>query len=403
MNSLKVLVLGIGRMGLVIVRDLIRSSDVDEIVAADLDVKRVQKYLEAIDDKRLKAEKVDATDYNELIDLMRQGFDVVVSSLNYVALGPEVRKSVVNAAIEAEVNYIDLVSPAPYILRLDKYAEKANVTVVPGIGVDPGLDLFCVGYAISKLDRVKGIKIYCGGFPQKSTPGYRNLFHYKITFAWNSVVKAVHGTTKVLLNGKLVEVSKLDNLERVIFPEPVGECEAWFSGARLELIELLNLKDVEELWSKTVRWSGYCDIWKKFIDLHLTDEESLLVKGYKISPRDFIIAWGNKYLQYEKGEGDVVVLRVIVSGGRNDVKLTYQYDLIDFYDKENDVTAMARCTAYPCSIVAQMIGRGEIRDKGVIHPVKLGLSHETFQKIVEELENRGIYLRETVTKPIIAS
>lgn len=400
---MRVLVLGIGKMGAVIIRDLIESEDVVEIVAADLDVRRVQRYIELLGDKRLRAQKVDATNYSSLISLMERGFDVIISSLNYVALGPVVRMNVIKAAIEAEVNYIDLVSPNLDVLSLDETAKKANVTIIPGIGVDPGIDLFCVGYGVSKLDKVKKINIYCGGFPQKNTPGYRNPFHYKITFAWNSVVKAVHGKAKVLLNGNIVEVNKLENPEKIFFPEPIGECEAWFSGARLELIDLLNLQDIEELWSKTVRWPGYCEMWRKFIDLHLTDEEPLIVKGYKISPRDFIVAWGNKYLQYERGEGDLVVLRVIVSGEKNNTELVYQYDLIDFYDEENDITAMARCTAYPCSIIAQMIGRGEVRVKGVIHPVKLGLSNEIFKKIVEELEKRGIFIKETITRPVIRS
>jgi saccharopine dehydrogenase-like NADP-dependent oxidoreductase len=69
--------------------------------------------------------------------------------------------------------------------------------------------------------------------------------------------------------------------------------------------------------------------------------------------------------------------------------------LIDFYDKERDVTAMGRTTAYPCSILSQMIGHGDIRERGVIHASKIGWNTELSSRFFLELTKRNIRISET--------
>jgi lysine 6-dehydrogenase len=51
---------------------------------------------------------------------------------------------------------------------------------------------------------------------------------------------------------------------------------------------------------------------------------------------------------------DIVALRVEVSGVKNERRTRYTYRLLDRYDEERGITAMARTTAYPASIVAQL-------------------------------------------------
>jgi len=401
---LRVLVLGIGNMGRFLTRELAMSDDVSEVVAADVDINRVQKYINELRSDKVKAAYIDITNYEKTVDLMRQGFDVVASALNYIVLR-DYYFNVVKAAIEARVNYTDLVffprgGYLPYVFDLDKDAKAAGITIVPGIGLDPGIDRVLEGYAASKLDKVEKIHMWCGGFPQKDTPGYRNPLHYKITFTWASVIRAVHGKASILQGDKIVEMDKLIDPEILEFPEPVGRVEAFWLEAPLDLIEQLNLKDVEEAWCKTVRWPGYCEMWRKLIDLKMTSTEPLRIKGCEISPREFLIDLGNKTLQYEEDEGDLAVLRVGVIGEKNGEKTKYTYNLIDFYDKENKITAMGRTTTYPCSIVTRMIGRGDLSERGVIHPGKIGWDHRLANMFFSELAKRKIHIEETVTKPL---
>lgn len=392
---MRILVLGIGKQGTVLVRDLIQSNEVSEVVAADINIKRLKQYVDKLKSEKVRAEQINATDHAKLVKLMKQGFNVVANALLW-----KYNVAVAKAAIEASVNYVDL-GPSPNVFKLDEAAKTAEATVIPSCGLDPGIDSVLEGYGARKLDRVEGIHMWCGGIPQKNTPAYNNPLRYKISWWWDGAISTYCGTAKILRDGKIVEVEKLSgpgNPEIITFPEPVGECEAFYVDAPLLLIEHLGLKDVKEAWSKTVRWPGHCDIWRKLIDLGLTRTDlRLKIKGCETTPREFLVELGEKTLQYEKGEGDLVVQRVHVIGEKNGEKTTYAYEFMDFYDKKNDITAMARTTAYPCSIIAQMIARGDIKEKGVIHAGKIGWNLQLAEAFFSQLAKRGIHINETVT------
>ena len=392
---MRILVLGVGKQGSVLVRDLIEGEEVTEVVAGDIDIGRVRSYVEELRSEKVRAERIDVTDHAKLVNLMRGNFDVVASALLW-----KYNVDAAKAAIEVGVNYVDLGSP-PQIYELDESAKDAGVTVIPSCGLEPGIDSMLQAYGARKLDKVEKIHTWCGGIPQKNTQGYRNPLRYKISWWWEGAISMSCGTAKILRNGKIVEVNKLADPETIRFPEPVGECEAFYTGAPILLIEHLGLKNVKEAWSKTVRWPGHCAIWKKLIDLNLTRTDlHLKIKGCEITPREFLIQLGEKTLQYEKGEGDLVVMRVHVTGEKNKEKTTYSYELIDFYDKEKNITAMSRTTAYPCSIVAQMIARGDIKEKGVIHAGKIGWDKQLAGSFFSELRKRNINITETITHPL---
>jgi lysine 6-dehydrogenase len=392
---MRILVLGVGKQGSVLLRDLIESDEVSEIVAGDRDIGRLKHCVDKLESEKVRTEQIDVTDHAKLIKLMKRDFDVVVNALLW-----KYNVDVAKAAIEAGVNYVDL-GPSPRIFELDEAAKAAEVTVIPSCGLDPGIDSVLEGYGARKLDKVEKIYMWCGGIPQKNTPAYNNPLQYKISWWWEGAISTYCGTAKILRDGKIVEVEKLSgsrNPEIIIFPEPVGKCEAFYVDAPLLLIKHLNLKDVKEAWSKTVRWPGHCDIWRKLIYLGLTRTDlRLKIKGCEITPREFLIELGEKTLQYEKGEGDLVVQRVNVIGEKNGERTTYAYEFIDFYDEKNDITAMARTTAYPCSIIAQMIARGNIKEKGVIHAGKIGWNLQLAEAFFSELAKRDIYINETVT------
>ncbi len=388
---MRTLVLGVGKQGSVLVRDLIESRDVSEVVAGDIDIQRLKQCIDKLASEKVRAEKIDVKDHAKLVKLMKEGFNVVANALPWTY-----RLDVAKAAIEACVNYVDL-GPSPEVFQLNEDAKAAGVTVIPSCGLDPGIDSVLEGYGARKLDKVEKIHMWCGGIPQKNTPAYNNPLRYKITWWWEGTVSTYCGTTKILRDGKIVEVEKLASSEIIRFPEPIGRCEAFYSGAPLLLIKHLGLKDVKEAWSKTVRWLGHCEIWRKLIDLGLTRTDlNLKIRECEITPREFLIELGEKTLQYEEGEGDLVVQRVHVIGEKNGEKTTYSYEFMDFYDEENGITAMARTTSYPCSIVTQMIARGEIKEKGVIHAGEIGWHPQLAKSFLSELKKRNIRIHETV-------
>jgi lysine 6-dehydrogenase len=93
---------------------------------------------------------------------------------------------------------------------------------------------------------------------------------------------------------------------------------------------------------------------------------------------------------------DVVALKVEVSGIKNDKRACYVYRLLDYFDIERGVTAMARTTAYPASIIAQLMRKKAIKGKGVVPPEKIGMDEALFRLFLSELEKRGVRISEQV-------
>lgn len=415
-SNMRILVLGAaGKIGYALLKDLIRSEGVSDIVAADLNIKRLERLVENLGNEKVQTTQVNAANQRQLIELMRDGVDMVASCVLAAY-----QHTATRAAIEAGVHFVDVGQP-DVVFDLNEEAAAADVTVVPSCGLDPGIDRVCRGYAVSMLDKVSELYLWCGGIPP---PGQKdeNPINYKISWAWFRAVSTYLGEAEIIRDGKVVKVPKLENPEPIIFPD-LGEFEAFKSRAPFDLIEQLNLTDIREAYDTSIRWKGHCEIWKKLIALHLTDFEPLPVNmrirpappgsphafdteylepPIEVSPFEFLSALGEKYLHYdlEKGEGDLVLLRSKVTGVKDGQTMTIEHELIDFYDPETGVTSMGRTTAYPCSIVAQMIARGDIMERGVVHCGKIGLNQKTARIYFAELAKRNIRITETVSKTL---
>jgi len=124
------------------------------------------------------------------------------------------------------VGFADVAASFATIFDQDEAARKAGVTVVPHIGLDVGIDRVLCGVGARKLDKVDGFKVWCGGFPQKGTPGYNNPIRYKISWYWPFAALGNVGSSRVLKEGEVVDIPKLSDPEEIVFPEPIGKCEA---------------------------------------------------------------------------------------------------------------------------------------------------------------------------------
>ena len=388
-KATKALVLGAGKQGYGIAWDLLRAQDIDEVHLADVSRPRLDQVAGKLANEKLRTVELDVRDRASLLRVMKS-VDIVANALVW-----DLNYGVTEAAVEAGVSVVDLGSPS-IINTLDQAAKSAGVTVIPHCGLDPGIDRMLISYGVSKLDTVEEVTVRCGGFPQK------NLLpcplDYKITWSFEGVIASYvdwddlfepptgRGRVTIIKDGKKVSVEKLSGLERLHFPEPVGECEGVYTHAPLDVIANLGLKNVKECYSKTVRWPGHFEKFKTLIEVGLTSTEPQMIDGVEISPRKFLVSHLSRLLQYREGEGDLVVMRVEVNGYRSGRREALTFEMIDRYDERNGLMAMSRTTGFPCSIVAQMIVRGEIGRVGVMPP-EVCVPHEKF---FTELAKRGI-------------
>ncbi len=131
------------------------------------------------------------------------------------------------------------------------------------------------------------------------------------------------------------------------------------------------------------------------LDLGLLDTEPVKIGENKISPRDLFHTVVAPKIDFPEDK-DLVVLRAVCKGKRNGKDTEITLDIMDFHDDETGFTAMERTTAYPASIVAIMLAKGEIQ-KGSIS-LESGIDGAKF---VTELRRRGIKLSE-VEKTMIS-
>lgn len=66
--------------------------------------------------------------------------------------------------------------------------------------------------------------------------------------------------------------------------------------------------------------------------------------------------------------------------------------MVTYKDRIHQVTAMARVTATTISVVAQMIAKGIIKDKGVLPPEQIVPG----KKYIKEMAKRGVHITEIV-------
>ncbi|OCA81450.1 saccharopine dehydrogenase [Bacillus sp. FJAT-27225] len=380
---MKVAVLGSGLMGKEAARDLVQSVGVDAVGLADIDLDRAQQVCNQLQSPKLKAYSVDAGNYEELTNFISH-YDVVVNALFYTF-----NEKVAKAAIATGVSSVDLGGHIGQItdrvLELKEEAVAAHSTVIPDLGVAPGAINILAGYGASKLDKVKSIKMYVGGIPARPEPP----LEYNHVFSMEGLFDHYTDPSLIIRNGVKLEVPSLSEVEKIYF-EKFGPLEAFHTSGGTSTLPY-SYPNLDELEYKTIRFPGHAEKFKLLVDLNLTrNDYEVEIKGQQVKPRDVLLKVLAPIVDL-KDKDDVVLLRVIVSGEKNGVKTTYEYEMTTFKDRTNNVTAMARATANTISIVAQMIGNGTIVKKGV-HPPELIVPGKEY---IDEMAKRNIIITET--------
>src|SRR5699024_11006648 len=143
-----------------------------------------------------------------------------------------------------------------------------------------------------------------------------------------------------------------------------------------------------------VRYPGHAEKFKLLVDLNLTRMDyEVDVNGEKVNPREVLLKVLDPIVELGEKD-DAVLLRVIVSGEKNGAPASYTYEMTTYKDRETQVTAMARAASNTISVVAQMIGNGNISEPGVYPPEEI-VPGELY---ISEMEKRGVYIRETVNQ-----
>ncbi|GIK43554.1 MAG: saccharopine dehydrogenase [Chloroflexota bacterium] len=374
---MKILILGSGLMGPAAAFNVMNDPKVGQVLIGDASQAQLDAAMQKLAGRpgaeKLRPIQLDLNDQAAASGLVGT-CDAVVAALPRPACILGIR-----AALQAGVPLVDLTWPAEeHMPGLRQEVEAARGLIIPGCGVEPGLTEIMARHLAEGLDRVDELHIKCGGIPEIPTPP----LGYKIVFGGQQLpLREQDGPT--VEAGQLKLVPRYSGVEAVTFPG-VGELEAWHETFMPWLLDLPVFKNLQTGTQKTVRWPGFAAKATMLKELGLLSLEPVEVEGVKIAPKKLLDALLYPQVALKEGERDITVLRVEVKGEKDGKPHTYKVEMVDRYDEATGFTSMARTTAFTGAIVARMIARGEIPERGLLTPEQV-ITGPRFERLVAEL------------------
>jgi len=374
---MRAVVLGTGMIGNLVACELARSPYIDEVVAVDGISDNMKRCVADANSDKLTG-KVARLDEPGVLEEMLTGADVAVACLPHSLSIPAMK-----AAISAGCHLVDLVgSKYEEKAQMNEQALEAGVIVVPGAGVAPGITNFLAARGVELLDEADEAVMICGGIPRHPLPP----LWYQVVFRLESVIGLYTKPALAAENGQLVRFPPLSGLEELSFPDPVGECEAVITDAHSVAF---TLKDkVKRVYEKTVRYKGHWNKIRVLAELGFFDETPVEVDGALVSPRKLSMLLLEPKMK-GGSEEDITVLRVTVTGKKDGKQTKLEWEMVDFFDRERNLTSMAKTTASPAVILTEWIAQGKISQRGVV-AIENIIIGELFDPFLNELAERGI-------------
>ncbi len=330
--------------------------------------------------------------------------------------------------------------------KLDEAARSKKLLFLNEIGVDPGIDHMSAMKIIDHVHEAGGKVLhfysYCGGLPAPEDND--NPFGYKFSWSPKGVVLASRNPARYLENGKIIEIEGKDlflnkRLEEI---EGLGKFEVYPNRDSLPYKEIYGLKDAQTVMRGTYRYPGWCDTFKKIVDLGLVDETprpGLAGITYKqmmaglvdaaadddiiekiaarlglakdsavigrlvwldlfseagVPPFDNLLDILSQRLQeklyYKEGEKDMLILRhtfIVENKDKSRDKITST--MIDF-GIPHGATSMARTVSLPLAVGVKLMAEGKINLTGVQIPI----IKDIYEPVLSELERMNIKMED---------
>lgn len=336
---MKILVVGgYGGIGSCVVEKLIEFSS-HHVTVAGRNLKKARSACRTFKDY-VGALQVDVEKRPTLSSAL-ENFDLVIN-----CAGPFYKygANVAIAAIETRTHYVDICDdpePLAKLFALDNAARRAGVTVLTGMGWNPGISNLAARLGANLLDEIDEVKI-AWSVGSGDSSGLGALKH---------TLHGITGKIPVLQDGKQTMVPAWTEMEMVDFPAPLGELPGLLFGHP----EPVTLPRTIKAKSISVR-GGISSPWNNRI-LRLLRSLGLTSSRERIDTVAGIIHRFNWLF----GIGGVSNsgLRIDVIGRKDSLERHLVFNMID---------RIRPLTAIPCAVGALMLLEGRITQRGVVAP-----------------------------------
>ena len=205
----RILLLGCGAVGAVVARHLAGSRLARTIVAADMDLARA-KAVARTSPRKVRPLRLELTDRGA-IEKAARGSSLVINAAH-----PKFNLPVMEAALEADADYLDLAGGGNEQLALHGRWQRKGRTALLGMGEDPGLSNVFARHAADALDEVTAVRIRDGETARSDVYPFVFLFSPEV-FIEETLAPAV-----VFERGRWRKLPRFSGREDFRFPLPVG-------------------------------------------------------------------------------------------------------------------------------------------------------------------------------------
>jgi len=352
---------GCGAVGRIAVETLAENDEFSEVALADINEKKAEEIVSSIGKDKVSAVKVDVND-PESIKAAIKGSDIVLN-----CTGPFYKyvTTILRAVIEAGINYLDIcddVDVTDEIFDMDDAAKKAGITALIGMGSSPGVTNLLGKYAVDKLlDETESIDIYHahGGEPTEGEGVIGHRLH------------CMSIDIPMFLDGKMTTV-KFFEPDGIALQEEVdfyllGEKIRVYPYPHPEQVTMPKYVKVNRVTNKgTVLPDEYYELIKEMCRLGLHSKEPIDVKGHKVTPHDFTLAYiieqREKILKETNFGPQRGCVKVVVTGKKDGKPHQFVFSMA------SEGQAMGEGTGIPAAMGAILMNRGKVTEKGVFPP-----------------------------------
>lgn len=369
-------------MGRAAVYDLSRSGA--RVLLLDADAGAGRRIARRYGHGRTQVGAADARDPAALAERIR-GAAVLINCGPYVFNPP-----VMEAALRAGAHYVDLgglFHTTRQQLRLDARFRKAGLVAVLGMGSAPGILNVMARAAADPLRRVEAIRFYNGGadFTKYAAP-------VAFGFAPATVLDEFTLRPMVFENGRFASKPPLSGGEDFLFE--VGHQRVHLSlHSEVATVPLsYRTKGIRECFFKIAYDPALIERLKLLIALGLADRKA---GPTGVAPRNVLLDCFKRLPPAPDFIDDRDSLAVVVRGEDRRGPVEIRYDLTANPQRRPPLSAVARDTGFPPSIVAQMLMAGRLRGRGVLPPERC----VPVAPFLSALAERGMRARLTVSRP----
>jgi saccharopine dehydrogenase-like NADP-dependent oxidoreductase len=244
----KVLLLGAGKVGPLIATLLANSADY-KIYLGDLYINSPHLQPIAESSNHLELVTLDARDPSKIAAFIRQNdIESLISALPYYC-----NEQIVQIAKDCGIHYFDLTEDQETAAASRIAARESKTVFAPQCGLAPGFISIVAHDLMQHFPELNTVKMRVGALPLNVS----NTLQYFLTWSTDGLINEYGNLCEAIVNGDLVKVFPLDDLEEIKIDGLTYE--AFNTSGGIGSLVRSYAGKLKQLSYKTIRYPGHCD------------------------------------------------------------------------------------------------------------------------------------------------